>query len=427
LALLLLAIDSPVFGQALPAAEAAPVSTGFSKPTTSGTLNYAISGSESIYWGYYGNSGSVASTNVTGDLAYLSNSKLYPFSAVFSGGHSWGTSSIPSYSFLNLGLSQVVNVGRWDMLISDSVSYLPGTPTTGLSGVAGVGDLGVNPVQVGPSSGQGVLTNYSSRVGNTVSGNVQRQITGKTAISGSGNYSVIRFLDDTGNTSNSGLDWASEGGGASISHQIDARNSVGGNYLYSSYTYRGVTFGVAASSFSSQTGSLQYSHRFTRKLSVTLIGGPQWTSVDTPGSSPLLSAYANASGDYEGRLSRASLTYSRGTNSGNGVIGGAQADSVGFNASRTFAVVWNAAVSTSYTRTSSLPGQTNSQYLFNTTVGSVQISRAIVRSLSAYASYTAENQSNSSSAVAVDVFSGLTQVVGFGLTFSPNSIHLGRQ
>ena len=303
-------------GQALPAAEAAPISTGFSLPRTAGTLNYAVSASESILWGYSGRAGTTSSTNLTGDLAYLSNGKRYPFSAVFSGGRSWGTSGGPSYSFLNLGMSQVLNAGRWNIVLSDSVSYLPGTPSVGLSGVAGVGDLGVTPnpgpIQVGIDTGQGVLTNYSTRVGNTATGTLQRQITGKTSIDGTGSYSILRFLDNTGSTVNSGLDSSAVTGGGGISHQLNARNTFGANYAYSSYNYSGDTFGIPAPGFTSQTASLQYSHKFSRKLEITLNGGPNWSSENLSGSSQSLSLYVNATGHvYRAVLSRFAGLYAQ--------------------------------------------------------------------------------------------------------------------
>jgi hypothetical protein len=75
-----------------------------------------------------------------------------------------------------------------------------------------------------------------------------------------------------------------------------------------------------------------------------------------------------------------------------------------------------------------LPGANVAPFTFDTAVASVQASRAIVRSLSAYASYAFEHQSsNQAATTAVDVFNGIDQVVGFGLTYSPSSIHLGRQ
>lgn len=425
LAVLLMMIAPAAFGQALPAAEAAPISTGFSLPRTAGTLQYAVSASESLVWGYYGNSGAAFATNLTGDLAYLSNSKRNPFSMVLAGGHSWSTSGQPSFSYVSLGLSQIANAGRWNFVFSDNVNYMPGTPTVGLSGIAGVGDLGVSPVQVGVDSGQGVLSNFSSRVTNVVSGTVQRQLTGKTSINGSGSASITRFLD-TGGSNNGGLDSNSITGGAGISHQYNERTSLGGNYAYSTYSYSGDTSGTQAFNFVSQTASVLFTHRFTRKWGMSASAGPQWTLSDYSGSKQQLSAFVDASVDYAGHYSSGSLAYVRSTNSGFGAIGGSLSDSLTFVATHPFAVVWSSSFSASYTRTESLPLPLAAHYKFDTTLAGVQVSRALVRSLSTYASFTVQNQSSQSSATAANVFNGLSEVVGFGLTYSPMSVHLGR-
>jgi hypothetical protein len=428
LVLPLLAI--PAIGQAIPAAEASPISTGFALPSVAGTLQYAVSASQSLTWGYYGNSGVASATNLTGDLAYISNSKLYPFSMVFSGGHSWATSGEPSYSFVNLAMSQVIAAHRWNFVLSDAVSYMPGTPTTGLSGVPGVGDLGPDPVQVGADTGQGVLTDFSTRVSNTAALSVERQLTGKTSLNASGSYSISRFLSDTsssGSSNNPGLDNDSESGSLGLSHRIDARNNLGGNYSYSNFTYSGNNYGIAEPGFSSQTASLQYTHQFSRKLSTSLAAGPQWSSIDSSGSSRSLSLFASLSATYAGQLSHASLAYSRSSNSGYGVVGGAISDSVNFSAGRTFNRVWLCTFTSAYTQSSNLPSAGSLPFTFHTTVAGGQISRAIGRSLSTYASYTLQNQSNQGSAATIDLFSGLSQVAGFGLTFSPSSIHHGHQ
>ena len=415
--------------QALPAAEASPISTGFTLPRIAGTLQYAVSASESLSWGYYGNSGTDSVSNVSGDIAYLSGSTNYPFSMIFSGGRGWSTSLQPSYNYLNLALSQVINAGRWNFVVSDGVSYLPSTPTTGLSGVPGVGDLSVDPVQVGDQTGQGVLTNYSARVGNIASGSLQRQLTGKTSVQGSGSYSITRFV---GNSANGGLSSDVVGGSGGLSHRFDTRNTVSGNYMYSSYSYpsyanSSFTYGAGQPGYGSQTASLQYTRQLTRKLGINLSGGPQWTSIASSSAAPTPNLYASVAATYAGEFSHASMVYTRGTNSGSGVIGGAISNSVGGSASRTLDRVWNCAVSASYTNTGGLPSTTATPYTFHTVVAGAQASRALVRSLSVYGSYTLEKQSNLSVAVAADVYSGLTQVVGFGLTYSPSSIHFGRQ
>ena len=421
LALLFVTVAPSMLGQALPAAEAAPISTGFALPRAAGTLNYAVSASESLSWGYYGNQGAASGTNLSGDLGYISNSKLHPFSAVFSGGHSWSTSGQPSYSFLNLAMSQVLSLKRWSIVVSDSVSYLPGTPTTGLSGIPGVGDLGVS---LGAGTGQGVLTNYSDSVSNTVTGSVQHPLTGKTSVNASGSYGTQYFLG----TGGEGLDSNSTTGGGGISHQLNPRTSFGGNYSYSTYQFTGNSAVMAEPGFASQTASGQITHQFTRKFSVSVSAGPQWTSYDSAGSSQGLSLYASASATYQGHFSQATAYYMRGTNAGFGVVGGSLSQGGGVSVSRTFARVWNCSASASYTQSSGLPGANVAPFTFDTTVAGVQTSRAIVRSLSAYASYTFEHQSsNQAATTAVDVFTGSEQVVGFGLTYSPSSIHLGRQ
>lgn len=427
LALLLAALAPAVSGQALPAAEAAPISTGFALPLTAGTLQYAVSASESLVWGYYSTNGAASATNVTGDIAYISNSQHDPFSMVFSGGRAWSTGGQPSYSYVNLGLSQVVAAGKWNFVLSDSVSYLPGTAATGLSGVPGVGDLGVSPVQVGSDTGQGVLTNYSSRINNVSSGSAQRQITGKTSLNGAVSYSVARFLSNTGSASSQGLDSDALSYQGGASHQFDVRNTMGGSYSYSSYSFTGNNFGLPAPSFHSQTVSGSLTHQFSRKLGMSAAAGPQWTTIESTVSYSSLNLFVDASLSYAGKTARSSLAYVRNTNSGYGATGGATSDSVQFGASRGFFRVWSGAVTSSFTRTESLPTPGLAPYTFHTTLAAVQLSRAIARSLSVYGSYTLEKQATLGSVVsAIDLFTGNSQVVGFGVTYSPMSLHVGR-
>jgi len=405
-------------GQALPAAEASPISTGFSLPRAAGSLQYAVSASETLSWGYYGNNGAAEATNVSGDVAYLSSAKADPFSMVFSGGHSWATSNEPSYSFLNLALSQVIQAGRWNFVFADSVNYLPETPSTGLSGVPGEGDLGVTPVQIGSDTGQGVLTVYANRVTNTVTGSLQRQITGKTSIFGSGGYTLLRFL---GAASGVALNSDEESGSGGFNHRASERNSFGGNYTYSTFTYSG----GSVPGFTSQTASGTYSHQFTRKFGTSLSAGPQFTEIGSQ-STQSVSLFVDAVASYAGKQSGGALSFTRSNNSGYGVTVGALSSSVVFTANRSFGRVWRAAATASYTQTSSLPSATALPFSFNTTIFGVQLSRALGRSFSAYASYTLEDQMHQNRSGAVDVFDGKAQVVAFGLTYSPTSKHLGR-
>jgi hypothetical protein len=421
---LLVALAPAALSQALPAAEASPISTGFSLPLSAGTLQYGVSVSQSLVWGYYGG-GQGKSANLTGDLAYISTSKRHPFSMVLAGGRSWTESSQPSTDFYSFGLSQVLGIGRWNLVVSDNVSYLPGTATTGLSGVAGVGDLGVSAIQGANDSGQGLLTNNSTRVSNSVSGSLSRQLTSKTSVTGTGSYSLTRFVNGSGSPTSQGLDSGSESGAVSVTHRLDVRNTVGGGFSYSNFTFSSNSFGLAAPSFVSETATGEYTHQFTRRLGMSVSAGPEWTAVSTSGGSSL-SLYADVSASYGGKFTHGSLGYFRGTNSGSGVVGGAISDSLSLSVSRTFAHVWSGAATASYSRTSSLASPGVNSHTFNTEVAGGQLSRALARNLSGYASYTLEKQSNPATAAAVDLYSGTVQVVGFGLTYSPTSIRYGR-
>jgi hypothetical protein len=422
LALPLISFGRAALGQALPTAEATPVSTGFSLPSTSGTLQYAASASETVTTGYYSNTGAYSATNLNGDVAYLSNSKADPFSMIFSGGHSWSTSGEPSYSFLNLGLSQVLTARRWTLVLSDSVSYLPQTPSTGLSGVPGTGDLGLNPIVLGTDTGQGILTVDSTRVTNNAIGTVQRQITGKTSLQVTGDYTILRFVNDS--AGNQGLDNNTVSGSIGFTRRIDERNSLGADYGYSRFTY-----GVDQPGFTTQTETLDYTHKFTRQFILVLSAGPQETSTfNDPPDSFSTNVAANALLSYSGQYSNYSVSYSRGTNSGSGVVLGARSDSVRASASHRFAQVWNVSLSSAYTRSTTIvaPGAP-AAFIPQTLVDAAQVSRALGRSFSAFASYTVENQSTSGSTSAIDVFSGLSQVAAVGVTYSPASIHVGHR
>jgi hypothetical protein len=269
-------------------------------------------------------------------------------------------------------------------------------------------------------TGQGVLTNYSTRVSNAASGTLAINFSGKTSLNGTGVYGITRFL---GNSSAYGIDSTEESGSGGLTHRYSVRNSISGNYVYSSFNYQ-----TGQTGFTSQTATLTYTHQFTRKLGVSMSAGPQWTSRNLPGNPPpSLNLYAQAAASYAGRFSHATLSFVRSANSGYGVIAGAVSDSVQFTASRTFGRVWNGSASAAYTQSSNLNGATGGTFTAHTVVGSGQLSRALGRSFSAYASYTLERQTTSGPFATVDFYSGLTQVAGFGLTYSPSAIHLGHQ
>ncbi len=423
-AILLLVAIAPlahrVYAQALPTAVAPSSYQGFQLPTLGGQLTYGLSASQTVITGYQGAGGNatVSSTNLSGDFAYISSSETHPFSMVYSGGYLASESStMPSSWFHNLALSQSYRTRTWNFVLSDLVSYLPESPVGGLSGVAGIGDLGVTPVQVGVYEAPGILTNYAQRVSNIVSGSAEHNLSGSTSVTGTGSYVIQRFLNSAADLTDDSNELEASG---AINHRMDARNTFAANYSYMQFTYVGQSY-----SFTSNGINFEYIRHFSPHLTLDSSLGPEWTasSLLTATSTNLAAAISL---NYSGQRNSTSLAYTRGTSSGSGVVEGALSDSVIFSARRSLNRVWTGATSVSYVYSQSLPNSVYLPFTIQSETASVQLSRAIGRDFSGFASYTLEHQTTEGNSLSPLTFSGLQQVFGFGVTYSPSAFHLGR-
>jgi hypothetical protein len=419
---------SVAFAQAVPASTMSP-SVGPSLPSVDGIFHYALRGSENVNLRNDG-SGTSNSATFSGDAAYNSTSVVHPFSMIYAGGLILGNQyNGTARTFQDLALSQGLVAGRWIFGISDSVSYLPETPTLGLSGIPGVGDLGSQPGQ-GASSGPagGVLTNNATNVSNSLSGNVERELTPLTSISGSGSWEILRF------PKGEGLENTRYSGDLALNHRLDPRDTISGSVVYSTYNYgNGIdltmqTRGVNAS----------FDRILSRTLTMRVSAGPTWISSSNSALIPsrvILSANLNL--NYILGMSRVSLSYSRGTNGGSGVQPGAVSDDLSASISRTYGPDWTASLSGNYTHTSgllqngALVGSSNSLFPYaggntNLIYGGAQVSRRLSDSLSAFASYNLQHQSIDNSLALQNAYSGVTQTLGVGISFSPHSTSLGQ-
>src|SRR5271154_1695988 len=205
---LLLTMGSISHGQAIPAGSPAMTSGssgGLNLPTPDGVLHYALSASEIIQLGYYGAGETTHSTVLSGDVAYTAKSAIRPFNLLVAGGIILGNQSGQGTTYYSsVAVSQGYVTRYWVFNIADTFSFLPQSPTTGLSGIPGVGDLGATPLQ-GPVAGPagGIFSFAGDRIGNTLSGSAERQLTSNTSVSGAGSWSELHFLDQG---DNSGLD-----------------------------------------------------------------------------------------------------------------------------------------------------------------------------------------------------------------------------
>jgi hypothetical protein len=434
-AALLLTVSSFSRGQAVPAGgqSMAPVNSGINLNPLDGVLHYALSASEIIQLGYYGSGEVTPSTALSGDVAYNAKSEVRPFSLLLAGGVLLGNQSGQgTTTFWNVAASQGYVTRFWVFNISDSFSFLPQSPTTGLSGIAGVGDQGAIPVQ-GPGDGPagGVFSDAGNRYSNTITGSVERQITHNTSISGNGSWSVLNFLNNNGNSG--AYNYSEFAGTVAANRRIDARSSVSLDAVYTTFSYTENGSSFIPPDFQTKGINVSYQRLLTHALSMSVSAGPQWISSSNSALIPSrLNAAATASLSYSRGLTNASVNYSHGANGGSGVLPGATSDNVSASLGHTYGRTWVASLYASYSHTAGLTQLTTgsttapTNEVYDTVYGGGQVTRRINAHFSAFASYTAQNQTNNFSLSSQNALNGTSQTFGIGITYTPRSTRLGQ-
>jgi hypothetical protein len=429
---MMLSVSVASYGQAVPTAVAS--SSGPNMSWVDGTIHYSLTASQLVQDGLYGSGNVTEATNLSGNFGFVSTSKDRPFSLIYAGGilvGSGGGQGTTTYQ--NVAVSQGLVRGRWIFDISDSFSYLPQSPTTGYSGISGVGDLGSTPIS-GPAAGPagGVLTYAGNRISNGLTGSVERRLTGSTSVSGSGSWSILHFLDEQ-----AGLNTTQFSGQVGLNHRIDARNSVGADAVYSTYHTAANSFFSQNNNTSFQTRGLNftYSRLWTRTLSMDASVGPQWiNSSDGAVLPPSINVAASVGFSYTRKHTNMGVHYFRGVNGGSGVQTGALSDSIMASVGHPLGHNWMGSVNGSFARTSGLlylapsSGGTvpvSANQATKSFYGGAQVTRGLGRYWSCFLNYTAQNQSINSAFIGQNAFSGFSQTFGIGITFAPKSTRLG--
>lgn len=391
-------------------------SSGFALPRASGTVTYSVALSEGLSFGYNGSSSNTSSTNVSGHIGYLSSSEKQPFSLVYSGAFLGGVQGQPSSFVHNLGLSQVFTYHRLGIVLADAVSYLPQGPVTGLSGVPGLGDQGLAPVQAGQDDGAQLLSQYSPRITNTASASVNYQFTGVTSLAGSGTDGIIRT------TGTGGIESDSQTGGLGLTHRLNALASIGvnGSYQHFSYLAYPLTYNTIG-------GTVEYTRKWSRTLRTDFAVGPDYSTSTNVAST--LNYSLNASATYLLRRATLGASVVRATNSGSGVTLASRSTSANLIANRMLGPFSSVAATVSYTNNVTLPTLLLPQFSTSALVAGGQVTRSLTRSISAFASYTLQRQLLGQDAFQNgfqgNAFNGTTQSLGFGITYAPRPLILG--
>ena len=422
-------------GQAAPAASTPLPTTNLNLGLVNGTFHYGVSAAEIFQTGYGSNGGVTESTSLSGSLIYSTKSLRAPSSVIYSGGvQIYNNSGFGTSVFQSLALTQGYLTRNWTFGISDVVSYLPQSPTTGLSGIPGTGDIGLNPVTSVDAPAQSILTYGSNRVSNFTTGNVARHLTAHTSASADASYGILHYFNDLS------LDTRQVGADLGLNYEISPRSSVGVNANYSIFSYQNLVLATGPggdASFTTRSLFARGQHQFTRALSAYISVGPQWVNSSANlGIPSSLNVAGNVGVSYARRFGTLNAFYTRGANGGSGVLPGARSDSLGASFSRAYGHNWALSADIGYARTAGLGSGVNLQVAalpgigsyggFDSTFAGAQATRRLTDSISTYASYTASNQTYGNVRNTPGAINGLVQYFSIGISYYPRSVNLGQ-
>ncbi len=396
-------------------AQVVPSIEGPFGPPVSGTLHYDLRYTQTAQF-YGGSTGTEQRASASGELAYANTSAVHPFNVTYSGGDSWnisGTSEGGGGVFQHMLASEGLVRRNWTFRLADDVSYMPQAPTTGFSGIPGVGNLPSPPTL----PGQPILTQNTRSVFNTVSPDFTRTLGHATSLTIGARYSIQRFPDGNG------LESDSVQANGQVTRRLDGRNSLFGQYAYVHSSFPG----YSALTTDTHSGMAGYERVWNRQFKTSVSAGPEWEESSDHKLVPTSTNLSmNATATYDFRSTSAGVAYSRATT---GSAGGASEvgihnDDVSGDLTQQFGRDLSVSLTGSYMRTTGLSLQLNKNEVTNAEYGGVSATRRLGRYFTVFANYTVIDQStNYSGPTPVNIVNGLSQVLGFGVGYSPRDLH----
>jgi hypothetical protein len=220
-----------------------------------------------------------------------------------------------------------------------------------------------------------------------------------------------------------------------LNRRIDARSSASLGASYSSFSYTQNGNGYVPPDFEAKSINVSYQRLLSHALSMSVSVGPQWVSSSNSLLIPSsLNVAISASLSYSRALTNANVFYTHGVNGGSGVLPGATADTITGSLGHSYGRNWVASLNFTYSHTAGLAQLTTgsstaaTSEIYDTVYGGGQVTRRINTHFSAFASYTAQNQtSNYSSPIfSQNALNGTSQTFGIWITFTPRSTRLGQ-
>lgn len=341
-------------------------------------------------------------------LSYLGTGVIYPRNTQFD----------TQYHSVYVG--QTFTLRRWSVVLGDQATYSPESAFGyGLGGFGGFGLMGggLNPNYV-PS--QSILTGLSSRIDNSVVGQLTYRTGPRSSITTSVSYGLLHFIDG-GRLNSSQITTA-----AGYDHSITARDTLGISY---SHTFFRST-GPGGVPFETHAASLTYGRRVTGRLSLRLSAGPQiymFEAADNFRQQQKVTYTADGSLLYHQGKTDISLLAMRGATGGSGVFAGAETYQLIASVSRSIGRNWQAYVVGGFARNKWLIEDATwlaGDAILNTVYAEAGVRRSLGRNAGMYFNYNALRQTGRAACIAsATCDSGpVRHVIGVGFDFSPRPV-----
>jgi len=254
----------------------------------------------------------------------------------------------------------------------------------------------------------------TSTVGNSANAQFERTLNYATSLDLGGNSELLRYPDGNG------IDTDSQTANAGLTQRLNARNSLSYRYLFSEFSYPGSNLGLPTTSLMTNSALFGYERHWSRQITTNGAVGPEWVVGANSAVVPFSTRVSgNASFQDQFRFGSASLNYSHTASGGGGFLVGGEVDSAIAGFSREFEKKLTTELTGGYLRTSGLgtQGKIDGKY------GAAMFTWRLSRYFTAFASYTAYDQS-SNSALPSNALNQTLQEISFGIGYSPRERHL---
>jgi hypothetical protein len=316
----------------------------------------------------------------------------------YTGGGFFSTANFEGNGgFQLLSLADTISLNRWQIQFFDYFSYLPVTDF-GFFGGTGVGIPGVSGSLGAPMPGlstgfvpnQGIFSAAGPRYSNAFASQITYQLSRRGSITAAGSYGLLRFTQ-AGNVDNDMVT-----GSLGYNYALSKEDTIGIFYQFAGFHYSGQPQAIGTDSVSGA-----YSKKLTKRLALSLYGGPQFSHYRVPVGTQTKTTNASAGASFSYATEHAGITgsYFHGLSGGAGVFIGSLSDTVNVGLTHQFAHVWNANFNLGYSRNSALGSAPALAFpSFDDWFVGGGVSRPFGRNITFAANYTAYIESTSGTA-----------------------------